>query len=221
MSRSSSDENRTECPHVSFNRHRFVARLLQWHCEKRRFWIPGCFGGTKTGRGTRHRGCTTQKTWETRAKTVGNPRSVCAPVFDRRRAQIPRFEKPKRGKFERVFFARGWERGFRMARDAVIVCGCARKRVSRHWTARRAQQGEVWGVAPSRSRRACGCARATSSDRARTAGRASSGTRCHEETSRDADHVRMLQASHPTLAHSTIHWARVKWSSSTGRFETS
>jgi hypothetical protein len=181
MSRSSSDDHWSVLPHVSFNRHRFVARLLQWHCEKRRFWIPGCFGGTKTGRGTRHRGGKTRQTWETRAKTVRNPRSVCAPVFDRGRAQIPRFEKSKRGKFERDFFARGWERGFRMARDAVIDCGCARKRVSRHWTARRAQRGEVRGVAPSRSRRACGCARETSSDRARTSGRASSGTRCHKE----------------------------------------
>ncbi len=97
---------------VPFNRGDFVARLSQTHCRKGRKRVSPRFGSRKTGSNC-------EDIWGehaffrvSRRFLVRNPTSVSGGVLRAVRAQNPRFEKSKRGKFERDFFARGQKRRF-------------------------------------------------------------------------------------------------------------
>ncbi len=74
-------------------------------------FVSAPFWGVKTGPIFRTTGCAHAFRSEKHAKVgrgcAGNPTCVCGGVLRAVRAQNPRFEKSKRGKFERDFFARG------------------------------------------------------------------------------------------------------------------
>jgi hypothetical protein len=89
----------------------FLARHSQRNCGKGRFSLPHHFWGVKTGPRFRTRGCAhafrSGKHEKVGRGCEGNPTRVSGGVLRTVRAQNPRFEKSKRGKFEREKFARG------------------------------------------------------------------------------------------------------------------
>ncbi len=90
-----------------FTRRGFAARLSQWDCEKVRERVPPRFGG-----GNRRALCEEIRGKPHNCRVSGpilvrNLTSGSGSILRALRAQNPRFEKSKRGKFEREFFARG------------------------------------------------------------------------------------------------------------------
>jgi hypothetical protein len=95
------------CP---FNLRGFVARQTQCVCNTGRKRFSGRFVGCETGGGSVALRGQSRQTQETDLFHTRNPRSGCGSFLAGARAQNPRFEKSKCGKFERDFFARGRKR---------------------------------------------------------------------------------------------------------------
>jgi hypothetical protein len=89
------------------------------------FGFRPILGVKKRGTETCSRGCHSEKTWKTGEKPMRNATSVSGVFLEGERAQNPRFEKSKRGKFERDFFRARVKTGFWGARGADGACCCS------------------------------------------------------------------------------------------------
>ncbi len=160
------------------NLRRFVARHTQWNCGKGRFSFPHHFGGWKTRLKRRTTGCAHAFRMEKPEKVgcgcAGNPTWVCGGVLRAGRAQNPRFEKSKRGKFDCDFFAARVKNAFwNGARRGHISSGARGKGVARGRGARRATRRDSGGI-PRHSPRRCRSTRSGLSESPGTGG--ASGT---------------------------------------------